>query len=124
MQSEINIHQKAAKDMSVIHPRYLPFSREQMAQHFTGEVEGNVGYFQRSADRYREFSQKFPSPLQPLSRSRQDRQMEKDERFWTAASLKAVFERDDRVSCFGEILRRTFGARPPLDAFDTWEGID
>ena len=92
-----------------------------MAEHFTGDVEGNVGYFERSAKRYREFSQKFSSPLQPLTRSRRDRQLEKDERFWTAASLKAVYESGNKVSSFGEILRRTFGSTPPLDAFDTWD---
>jgi len=107
--------------MDFIHPTYLPFTPDQLGHHFTGDVDANVEYFRRSADRYRAFFEGGRSPIQPLSRSRRDRQIEKDEKFWTATALKTVFDSKDRVPFLREILAGAFGSRPPLSAFATWD---
>ena len=105
----------------MIHPTYMPFTPDELAQHFTGDADANVNYFVRSAQRWLDFRREHPSPHQPLSASRSARQMEKDERFWTAAALKSLFDRSDRSARLAALLEKTFGRDPPLDAFDSWE---
>ena len=46
-----------------------------------------------------------------------NRQIEKDERFWTACTLKKVFDADE----FANILRSAFGDQPPLEGFTSWK---
>ena len=48
---------------------------------------------------------------------RLSRQIEKDERFWTACTLKVVFD----AGRFAEILRVAFGEEPPVAGFASWE---
>lgn len=106
---------------SVIDPVYLPFTREQLRQHFTGSADRNLLEFEKNATRYRAFLQEHPDLTNiTLNEARKPRQLEKDERFWTAACLKALYEHPQFKLRLTELLRQLYGATPPLDGFATW----
>ena len=104
----------------MIDATYLPFTAEQLADHFTGNTAGHVAYFERSARRRRAHLGPDGS-LPSLARSRRPRQMEKDERFWTVAALKGAFDRPDRTEIFVRMLSSAFGTVPPLKPLESWE---
>lgn len=106
------------QELTMIHPIYLPFSREQLLPHFSNEK--HLDYFVSSAIRYTEFMARFGAtksgmPITPEVRL--NRQVEKDERFWTACTLKTVFDNAAMASA----LRAAFREQPPLTTFSTWE---
>lgn len=103
---------------SPIHSVYLPFTREQLAPHFNDDK--HLDYFVTSAIRYSEFVARLGTQLEgmPITNEvRLARQIEKDERFWTACTLKVVFD----AGRFANILRLAFGDAPPLTGFASWE---
>jgi len=105
-------------EANLIHSVYLPFNRKQLAQHFSNEK--HLDYFATSAIRYSEFVSRFGVKFTEMpitDEVRLNRQIEKDERFWTACTLKSVFDAD----CFADILQICFGQTPPWDSFDSWE---
>ena len=106
---------------SVIDPTYLPFTREQLRQHFTGSADRNLSAFEKSAARYRAFLQKHPDLTNiALKEARTPRQIEKDETFWTAACLKALYEHPQFKLQLTSLLCQLYGATPPLDGLATW----
>lgn len=103
---------------NLIHPVYLPFTRAQLAPHFSDDK--HLDYFATSAIRYAEFAARFGAKFDgmPLTKEvRLNRQIEKDERFWTACALKVVFD----AGRFVDILRLAFGDMPPVMGFASWE---
>lgn len=107
-----------SNEASLIHPVYLPFTREQLALHFNDEK--HLDYFATSAIRYAEFVSRFGDKFAEMpitDEVRLNRQIEKDERFWTVCTLKTIFN----AGRFADILRNSFGEAPPLEAFTTWE---
>lgn len=109
------------RDGSVIDPVYLPFSREQLRRHFTGNADPNLLKFEKSATRYREFLQKHPDLTNiTLNEAKKPRQIEKDETFWTAACLKALYEHPQFKLQLTKLLCQLYGATPPLDGLATW----
>jgi hypothetical protein len=109
------------QESDMIDDKYLRFTRDQMRQHFRVDAESQIDYFERSATRYKEFLSENPDRAGlPLTKVRLARQIEKDERFWTAASLKHVFDHPQRNSALESILTRTFGNEPPVEGIDTW----
>ncbi len=75
---------------------YMPFEPEELYPHFLVDAEKQVDYFVRSAERYHSFLAANPDLKSiPVSRSRIQRQIEKDERFWTEAALKALYDHPD-----------------------------
>ena len=103
---------------NLIHPVYLPFTREQLALHFSDEK--HLDYFATSAIRYSEFEARLSAKFDgmPITNEvRLNRQIEKDERFWTACTLKVVFD----AGRFADILRLTFGDTTPLMGFASWD---
>jgi hypothetical protein len=105
----------------MIDDKYLRFTRDQMRQHFLVDAESQIDYFEQSAKRYRTFLDENPDTVGiPLTKVRLPRQIEKDERFWTAASLKHIFDHAQRNSVLESILTRTFGAKPPVEGLGTW----
>jgi hypothetical protein len=106
----------------MIDPIYLPHDRDELRQHFTADADANIDYFERSASRYRSFLKEHsPTIGQPLTAARGPRQIEKDERFWTAAALKAVFDSSKRPEALANLMRTAFGPRPTLTTFATWQ---
>lgn len=107
-----------SNEPKLIHPVYLPFTREQLSPHFNDDKY--LDYFATSAIRYAEFVTRFGAEFDgmPITKEvRLNRQIEKDERFWTACTLKSVFD----AGRFPEILRIAFGEIPPLGGQATWE---
>jgi len=103
---------------SVIHPVYLPFTRQQLVPHFSDDK--HLDYFATSAIRYAEFVARLGAKFDgmPITKEvRLARQIEKDERFWTACTLKVVFD----AGRFADILRIAFGDTPPITGFPSWE---
>ncbi|MGE0607907.1 MAG: hypothetical protein AB7O62_12505 [Pirellulales bacterium] len=102
----------------VIHPVYLPFTRQQLALHFSDDK--HLDYFATSAIRYAEFVARLGAKFEgmPITNEvRLARQIEKDERFWTACTLKMVFD----AGRFADILRIAFGDVPPITGFASWD---
>ena len=109
---------------SVIHERYLPFSKEHLLRHFVGAAddERHLRYYQESADRYAEHMRGRAGEKVPLSLAdmRSARQMEKDERFWVVACLMKYFHADDREDRLASLLASAFDTQtPPID-IPTW----
>ena len=106
---------------SVIDPTYLPFTREQLHQHFTGSADQNLQAFEKSATRYRAFLQQHRDLAGiALRKAKTPRQIEKDETFWTAACLKALYEHPEFKLQLVRLLGQLYGATPPLDGLATW----
>lgn len=100
---------------------YLPFEPEELHQHFLVDAEKQVDYLIRSAERYNEFlAENLDLKGIPVSKSRGPRQIEKDERFWTATTLKSVFDRPDSQKIWGALLSSQFGNEPPIQGMNTW----
>lgn len=105
----------------MIHETYLPYSRNELRQHFVADAESNIDYFVKSAARYNEFLSQHQTTVGiPISKARGPRQIEKDERFWTAATLKHVFDHPGRNAQLALLLSNCFGDVPPLNNFAKW----
>jgi hypothetical protein len=105
----------------VIDKTYLPFTADELHSHFLVDAEGQIAYFQKSAQRYHEFLTTWPDRNGiPISKARNPCQIEKDERFWTATTLKRLVDSAAGRQTFTKILSRTFGDQPPFQDFADW----
>ena len=106
----------------VIDETYLPFTEDDLRQHFIADVDGQISYYRKSAERYHKFLAKYQNISGiPLSKARTPRQIEKDERFWTVTTLKRIFDDSSRNSILTALLTEMFGAEPPLPGLASWE---
>jgi len=106
----------------VIDKTYLPFTEDDLRQHFTADAEGQIDYYRKSADRYHKFLAEHQKTAGiPLTKARLSRQIEKDERFWTITALKRVFDDPSRDSILTILLTVMFGAVPPLQGLKSWK---
>src|SRR5690349_17527424 len=120
----------AAVASAVIHPKYLPFSEQQLAEHFApiardrGDAARHLAYYRESAQRLAEFDA-GPKPTGSEARRliRRARQIEKDERFWVVAALMAIYHSDDRVGRFAQLLAASVTQAPPIAGCSTWEEL-
>src|SRR5438034_10693625 len=111
----------------VLDPVYLPFSAATLAKHFAPvgvsakTPEDYLRYYQESAERYRAFSltDSAQKPL-PLAALRTPCQIEKDERFWTAACWLRLFYSSNRVQTLSRLMSICFGSQPPIFGLQTW----
>ena len=107
----------------MIDPTYLPFDPEMLRAHFTPDanVEGNLRYYLRSAAEYEGFRLATPARTGlPLSKLKAPCQIEKDERFWTAACWLALFHGPHRTERLQGLLSQAFGRTPPLVDLTSW----
>lgn len=111
----------------VIHPVYLPFTAQHLADHFAPadppvDPGARLAYYRASAERARALDTTPPTgtPAQKRRAIKWGRQMEKDERFWVATTLMHLFHAPDRVTLLAETLRRCLGDTPP-DSLPSWE---
>ena len=95
--------------MNVIESTYLPFSEQDLKQHFLRDADGHLDYYKKSVARYKAFltENKEISGI-PISKAKLPRQIEKDERFWTVTSLKTVYDSPQRVSVFKHLFKNMF----------------
>ena len=106
--------------MPTIHPTYLPFAADDLKEHLLADAEAHIGYFETSAQRALAAAERGPART-PQERRREpyDRQIEKDERFWTASSLMALAHSGDAPQAFRELVRRAFPSAS-ADVVDAW----
>lgn len=106
---------------SMIDSTYMPFEPEELYGHFLVDAEKQIEYFSKSADRYHEFLSMNPDLRGiSVSKSRIQRQIEKDERFWTAAALKTINDQPDSNNIWINLLSAIFGGKPPIAGMNTW----
>lgn len=119
------------KDLSAFHPTYLPFTEDQLKSHFADVKTGgkfvntkeqHIQYFRKSIQRYEEYLSKNPDRTRKsISELRGPCQIEKDERFWTVASLMTIFYSRKRTSQLIELLKRAYGEVPAIKHSTSWE---
>ncbi len=108
--------------LNVIDKIYMPFSEADLREHFLADSEGQINYYLKSAKRYHDFLAEHPDTTGiPLTQAKTPRQIEKDERFWTVATLKQVFDDSLRNAILTNLLAKTFGDIPPLPGLESWE---
>jgi len=107
---------------------YLPFSAEQLESHLArrdGLVDGvdadrgGIEYYLRSAARYHKHSPE-DQLRNVIGELKYPRQIEKDERFWTAATLLAFQYCGSPKQHWTKLLVKCFGERPSSAGFDSW----
>ena len=116
----------------VLHHRYLPFTADQLGEHFArvhgpgdgdGDRDRHLGYYQASVEEARKYDELIRSGGKPTrAQTRLGRQMEKDERFWLATALMSLYHADGgsgRGELFARLLERAGLRRPP--GFPRWE---
>jgi len=105
----------------MIHATYLPFTRDELRPHFLADADSHIDYFEKSAARYIEFLEQNPTTSGiPINKARGPRQIEKDERFWTVATLKHLYDHPQCVERLGALLAKCFGDYPPLQNLTSW----
>ena len=106
----------------VIDKIYLPFTRNDLRPHFIADVEGQLNYYEKSANRYHEYMKNNPSRSGiPISEAKVPRQIERDERFWTITTTKTVFDDPNRNNILNRLLEKTYGPSPPIPDLSSWE---
>jgi hypothetical protein len=112
----------------VLHETYLPFTANQLRQHFApvagaGERDRHLQYYRASIEEARKYEELIRRGERPTrAQTRLGRQMEKDERFWVVTALMSLYHADDgsgRAKSFAGLLQRA-GLRPP-PGFPRWE---
>jgi len=112
----------------LLHPVYLPCTAEQLKKHFISVPDGEalVGgtdgddrqlrYYRASISHWIDYKEIIDAGQSPEpAQVRLGRQMEKDERFWVATALMALYYAADgaqRAGAFGGLLELA-GLRPP-----------
>jgi len=105
----------------VIDETYLPFTSDELRPHFIANVDRQLDYYRKSANRYHEFMDDHPETAGiPLSQARTPRQIEKDERFWTITTTKHVFDDPLRDSILTQLLVKAYGSIPPIPGLSSW----
>ena len=114
----------------VLHSTYLPFTEEQLSEHFapvgadTTSAGRKLRYYVLSAAAARNWEERPATgpPAEVAKARRHALQIQKDERFWVAAALMSLFYVPDRVRAFAGTLRKScLGAVPAMEGLATWE---
>jgi hypothetical protein len=114
--------------MGVIDPIYLPFSADHLEKHFA-PVESHVGdrskytkYYRDSAERSKSYAAQAPrGTTAEIAKAKVwALQMQKDERFWIAATLMKIYHAPNRDALISDLLTRCLGSIPPFDGCATW----
>lgn len=110
--------------MDIIEPTYLPFSSEQLEKHFapghSKDAKKYLPYYLNSVKRYKEYVSADKVGV-TIGNAKHLRQVEKDERFWIVTCLLSYYYSDNRNDLFSKLLSATFGEKPPIDGFSSWE---
>lgn len=118
--------------MDKLHESYLPFSEEIFGKHFAKvkmhkqcvRNENHMVYYEKSIKKYKKFLSSYPNRKgMALNKLRAPCQIEKDERFWTAASFMSIFEKNSlqkRDGILINLLKNSFGDVPPFKDLNTW----
>lgn len=126
---EIILHADTASGEKAerIHDAYLPFSKEQLREHYAGD--GDKGTRERWLKEYtnpaglhKEYCARNPDRKgYRVDNMRRPLQIEKDERFWVASSFMALFHHERKKELFIDLFDQSFIEMPKLDGLATWE---
>jgi hypothetical protein len=114
----------------VIHEVYLPFTQEQLLQHFTKTGKGdeaNAGplqhlqYYLRSVDNYANSADSEARKGKSIKELKRPCQIEKDEKFWTASCLMGIYHSPDRSKQLSMLLQKAYGPTPPISGISSWD---
>src|SRR5512145_2009185 len=106
----------------IVDKTYLPFTAEELRPHFTADVNRQIDYYKKSAERYHKYMKDHPETIgEPLKTVQIPRQIEKDERFWTITATKNVFDHQSSSDMLKQLLIKAFGINPPVSNMLTWE---
>jgi len=120
--AELGLEEQGKAMRELVDEVYLPFTTEQLRGHFLQGADEHIGYYVGSARRYHSFlkDRRTRSGI-PFSEAAGPCQIEKDERFWTAATLLTLFHHADSRGCLVTLLAGAFGPAPPVAGLGTWE---
>lgn len=114
----------------MMHHVYMPFTEQQLWSHFAdirrnGKRIKNVrhlDYYKKSVKRYNEYlasnSDRFGKSLKEM---KSPCQIEKDERFWTAACMMTIFYSQNRVHELTCLFKDAYGDKPPVREMKSWK---
>src|SRR5579871_4886253 len=114
---------------TLIHKRYLPFTWSQLGEHFApvkgaesaAWLEAQFGHYRKSATLYAALCGEGEPLDLPIHKVKAQAQIEKDERFWVAATLMAFYHHPERQQMLMMLLRHALGDAPQWDGPSTWE---
>lgn len=112
-----------------LHYKYLPFTEDQIKEHFDNSYDEHLAYYKKSADNYKNYTDSIKNNNQNagIKDYRYKRQIEKDEKIWTLSALMEIYHSKNRNEQLIKLLTMAFGEKPPLKDFSKWEdciGID
>lgn len=106
----------------LIENTYMPFTKEELNEHFLKDSEKQIQYFIISSNKYKQFlNANLERKGIPISRSRRECQIEKDEKFWTLTTLKKIYDNPSRDEILRKLFVNAFGERPPFSEFNSWQ---
>jgi hypothetical protein len=112
---------------SVIHPVYLPFTYDCLAEHFApvgagGPTCQHGHYYRKGAQAAALHEGQHAGGLAHTAAcAALDHQVEKDERFWITAALLHAFHSHDRLGALAAVLSDALGGVPPIEGgFPNW----
>ena len=117
---------------SMMHPVYLPFSEEEVNEHFI-EINKNNKYDQSDRHRHIDYYRKSISRYNEYTKNNQNRkgksirelkfpcQIEKDERFWTTSCLMTIYYSKNRQQEFIKLFKKEYGDQLPTKEIKSWE---
>ncbi|NNJ24642.1 hypothetical protein [Alienimonas chondri] len=94
----------------VIHPKYLPYTREELTGHFADEK--HLNQLVDSSRRLTAYVRRFEGLTGGFSLTpevRRERQLERDERAWTVSALKAVYDANAMPALLDRAFAHTQG---------------
>lgn len=114
----------------MMHPIYLPFTEQQLLSRFAdvrknGKCFKNVAHlklYRDSIERYINYLANNPDRRKKsLEEIRLPCQIEKDEKFWTAACMMTIFYSQNRRQELAELFRDGYGKSPPIRGLNSWK---
>jgi hypothetical protein len=116
------------QESEVLHEVYLPFGGDKLREHFATvkgakwTPERHVKYYRESANAYKKYLAKHPDRKgKSIEEMRGPCQIEKDEKFWTAACLMTIFHSESRNEQLIRLMKKAYGNEPPFPERITWE---
>ena len=112
----------------LLHPTYLPFTEEQLREHFarvgtdTTSADRHLAYYVKSTNAAKAWGEHPLSgtPAEVAKAKKHGLQIQKDERFWVVTALMSLFHAPDRVPVLVKMLRGCLGAVPPIEGLASW----
>ena len=110
----------------MLHEIYLPFSEEQFKKHFADvKIQGKcLSPAEKHLEYYKNSIKNYPQKTiesKSISKLKGPCQIEKDEKFWTAACLMTIFHSQKSVQDLSQLFQKAYGPVPPITGVHSWE---